>query len=102
MKKNQKQDQQREYKKIIEQDRVQRTAYRVYVREKFIEEYKKAQDMTEKEKAWRIANVDHLVDLFMELADRTEMIPVEDGVLFVTDGDATFIRDDELDELAGL
>lgn len=90
MKKNQKQDQQREYKKIIEQDRVQRTAYRAYVREKFIEEYKKAHDMTEKEEAWRIANVDRLVDVFMELADRTDMIPVEDGVLFVTDGEATY------------
>lgn len=89
-------------KKQGRQDRAQREAYRAYVREKFIEEYKKAQDMTQEEKAWRIANVDHLVDLFMEIADRTDMIPVEDGVLFVTDGDATFIRDDELDELSGL
>lgn len=99
--KKQKQEKQ-EYKEIIRRDRARREEYRAYVREKFIEEYKKAQDMTQEEKAWRIANVDHLVDLFMEIADRTDMIPVEDGVLFVTDGDATFIRDDELDELSGL
>lgn len=99
--KKQKQEKQ-EYKEIIRRDRARREEYRAYVREKFIEEYLKAQDMTQEEKAWRIANVDHLVDLFMEIADRTDMIPVEDGVLFVTDGDATFIRDDELDELSGL
>lgn len=96
--KNQKQDHRQYYEKLLKQDRAQRKANRAYVREKFLEEYKKAQDMTEKEKAWRIANVDHLVDLFMEIADRTEIIPVEDGVLFVTDGEATFVSADELAE----
>lgn len=74
-----------------------RKAYRAYIRERFIEEYKKDQDMTEEERAWRITNVDHLVDIFMGIADRTQMIPTKDGVIFVTDGEQEYIPAGELD-----
>ncbi len=44
--KKQKQDHRQYYEKLLKQDQAQREAYRAYVREKFIEEYNKAQDRT--------------------------------------------------------
>ena len=78
------------------QDRAKREALREYIRDKFIEEYHR-QDMNENERAWRIGNVDRMVDVFLAYADRTQIVPTDDGIVFVTDGEATFIPGDELD-----
>lgn len=81
------------------QGRAAREAYREYLRERFIEEYHR-QELTEQERAARIAKVDLLVDAFLAFANTAEIVPTAEGIIF-TEGEGTFIQDDEneLDEV---
>ena len=57
----------------------------------------KAQDMTEDEKERRIASVDRMTAYLLAFLDIGKVIPTENGLVFFSDDEATFIPGDELD-----
>ena len=79
------------------QDRAQREAFKECLKAHIIEEYRKAQDMTEDEKERRIASVDRMTAYLLAFLDIGKVIPTENGLVFFSDDEATFIPGDELD-----
>lgn len=53
--------------------------------------------MTEDEKERRIASVDRMTAYLLAFLDIGKVIPTENGLVFFSDDEATFIPGDELD-----